>query len=87
MSIFTKRNAAKLAVRAITYSAAVQGTTAAIDHCVDPQTEAAEEAVETGGFIAGSLVALYLWRHTDQVVDRVADWRIARKAEKAEVTE
>lgn len=84
----TKRNAVKTATQLIVYSASIQATTSALDYVVEPQTETAQNAVEVGGFATGGVLGYFLVGRTDKMIDRIADWRIARKEQKDEaVTE
>lgn len=87
MLSISKRGVVKFAARCITISATIQAATSTIDYVVDPQTETANDRVQAGGFIAGTLVGYYAADRVDDVIDRVADWRIARKNEKEDVTE
>lgn len=83
----SKRDIVKFATQIAVTSAAIKASTTVIETVVDPQDNTASQRVDTGGFVAGTLIGMSLSRHTDRMVDRVADWRIARKEQKDAVTE
>ncbi len=46
---------------------------------IDPDTEFAETNIDIGCKIVGFVASTKLGPYTDAMVDRVADWHIARK--------
>ena len=76
------RTVVKIVARSASHVALVGASTAAISAAVDPKTESAEDHVELAGFALGTVI---WWKTTglvDNAVDKVADFRLNRKAAK-----
>lgn len=72
----------KFAATTAYYSALTTVSTAAIDTLVNPQTESAEDNVELAGEVVGMLAWYKTRGRVTGMVDKVADWHIARKTQK-----
>ncbi len=80
--MFTKRGIAKFATRCIVRSAVAQATLTTFNHVTDADPDTSNEAAEIGAVVVGLVVARRLGNHTDQMVERVADWRAVRLSSK-----
>lgn len=80
-----KRRVAKFVARNAVWTGTTALVQSAADQILDIEDDTVEEtAVELGALTIGFAVMIKCEKYTDQMVDRVADWRIARKAAKAE---
>jgi sugar (pentulose or hexulose) kinase len=75
-----KRNIAKLAARIAVQAAAVTATTSICDHVIENDDDS---PIDIASQITGHMIGISLWDRADRTVDRIADWRIARKEKKA----
>lgn len=77
---FVAKTAAQVAV-----SSAVSHATIATANTIIPTEEdsVSNDAIDLGGSVFGFVVSWKLRPLTDGMVDRVADWHVARKAAKA----
>lgn len=78
-STIKPRTVVKMVAQTAYHVACVSASTAAIDAAFDPQTESAEDKVEMAGFAVGSLIWWRTGGLVNVAVDKVADWRLARK--------
>lgn len=79
-----KRFVAKTAAQVAVSSAVSHATIATANQIVSPEDDSLEnEVIDLSGSVFGFVVSWKLRPLTDAMVDRVADWHVARKAEKA----
>lgn len=83
--MFTKRNFVKFAKDMIVLSAVSNATNVALTAVLDEQDPGNETFVtthDTAALATGTAVTLLTRSYTDGLIDRIADWRQNRKAEK-----
>lgn len=81
--MFITRKIAKTAVNVTVASAVATGVETAVSaHVENPEEN--EKIIFGGSLAAGIVVAHYTRRITDPMVDKIADWRLARKESKNE---
>lgn len=79
----TPRKAAKLATRVAVYAGSMYGIETALNAVIgDPNTDETSPSIHTGSLMIGAVVGYELSARTDQVIDKVADKHLARKAQK-----
>lgn len=84
--MLTKRNVVKFAKDMIVLSVVTNVTNVALTAILDEQDPGDETTVtshDTAALCTGVAVTLLTDSYTDRMIDRVADWRINRKAAKA----
>lgn len=83
-----KRTVAKFAMRHIVWSVSTSLVESTAHQFLDVEEDSAEEAgIHLGALVTGFAVSRKLEPLTDEMVDRVANWRVARKAAKADTSE
>lgn len=87
MLTVSPRRVAKFAARATVASVAAEATSHAMNLIQDPESDSAEKQNTIGSLAVGTLACVALGRKTDALVDRVADWRTARKEKKQNAAE
>lgn len=80
-----KRRVAKTLTRYTVSSAITAVLVYAANEVVEPEDDSVvKDSIVIGAMTTGFVVSHALQPRTDAMVDRVADWHIARKAEEAE---
>lgn len=80
-----KRRVAKFAARHAVWAGTASLIEAATHQIVDVEDDSIENTgIEIGATVVGFAVMVKCEKYTDRMVDGVADWRIARKAKKAQ---
>lgn len=80
-----KRRAAKFFARHAVWTGTTFISNVVVQSVVDVEEDSIQEdVIYLSTWTLGFMTMLKCEKYTDQMVDRVADWRIARKAEKAE---
>lgn len=84
MLSISPRLIARYATRMATTAVCTNLSTIALDRAVpsEPDDYSNQSKVQVGGFVIGTLIASQTYKHTDALVDRIADARTLRKAAK-----